>query len=173
MKPWAKISLVLVGYAAAMGAAVAAGWLCNVRMAAQPYDTSGGMYAWGEMLTSLSAFLMVALAPTLLWLWFLRRNERLWNMVAILSIAFAGIGLVAVLEIEATRSAMQRGALVLLDLVGIAHLVGSPLWVITFVLFAVLAPTPRIRQRLIVALGIQLLVGVVALVHWFVPALRW
>src|SRR5678815_4601497 len=92
-----KCGWVIGGYAAAVVAAMVAAWLYDVRAAALPYDTSGGMYAGGQMLQSLGAFLVVALVPTLLGLWFLRGHERFWNAVAVASLAFAVIGLVAVL----------------------------------------------------------------------------
>lgn len=166
MSLWKKWALVLAGYGLAVIAAIAAAWLYNARVSALPYDTSGGMYAGGELLTSLAAFLLVAMAPTLLALLFLRRHERFWDGVAILSIAFAGIGLVAVLTSLVTRATAHVG-LMLLDLVGLAHLLGAPLWVIAFVLFALIAPTRRARQGLFWALGIELVVGVFAVMHWF------
>jgi hypothetical protein len=85
----AKASLVIVGYLAAIAAAAVAAWWYDVRMAALPYDTSGGMYAAGQMIQSLAAFLLVALAPTVLWLWFLRSHTGFWNGLALASIAFA------------------------------------------------------------------------------------
>ena len=94
----ARIAVVVAGYAAAIGAAAIAAWAYNWRVAAFPYDTSGGMYAGGEMMCSLAAFLCVALVPTLLALWFLRGNEKFWNVVAVASLAFAVVGLLAVRE---------------------------------------------------------------------------
>jgi len=45
-----------------------------------------------------------------------------------------------------------------------------PLWSLAFALFAFLAPTREARRKLIFALGIELVIGARALVHWFVPA---
>ena len=97
MSRLAKVGVVITGYVAAIVAGNVAAGLYNARVATLPYDTSGGMYAGGEMLSSLAAFLVVALVPTLLALWFLRRHERFWNAVAVASLAFAGAGLLAVL----------------------------------------------------------------------------
>jgi len=69
-----KIALVLAGYALAVVAAFVAGWLYDLRVSKLPYDTSGGMYAGGQLLQSLAAFLVVAFATTLLGLWFLLRS---------------------------------------------------------------------------------------------------
>jgi hypothetical protein len=128
------------------------------------------MYAGGEALSAIAAFLIVALAPTLLALWFLRRNERFWKVVTILSVAFAGIGLIAVLLPLATHGSTKNPAFLLLGLVAIAQLLGAPLWAMAFALFAILAPTTEVRRRLIAAFGIELVIGVCALVHWLVPS---
>ena len=66
-----KIALVLAGYGLAVVAAIVAGWLYDLRVSKLPYDTSGGMYAGGQLLQSLAAFLLVAFATTLMGLWFL------------------------------------------------------------------------------------------------------
>jgi hypothetical protein len=169
----AKIGVVFGGYIAAIVAGIVAAQLYNAHMAAQPYDTSGGMYAGGELLTSLAAFLTVALVPTLLALWFLRRHEGFWNVVAIASLAFAGFGLLAVLTPLAARNPGANIALMLVDLFGLLQLLGVPLWFAAFALFAFLAPTPPIRRKLVVAAAIELGVGFCALVHWFVPGSPW
>ena len=128
------------------------------------------MYAGGEMITSLAAFLFVALFPTLLALWFLRANEKFWNAVAVASLAFAAIGLLAVLLPVVTAST-RSVALGLIGLVGIAQLLGAPLWLLSFGLFAWLAPTPWARRKLISAVALEAVIGVVALAHWFMPHL--
>lgn len=48
----ARIATVAGGYALAFAASWGAAWAYDVRMAAMPYDTSGGMYAAGESLAS-------------------------------------------------------------------------------------------------------------------------
>jgi len=170
MKPHAQIAAVVAGYGVAILAGIAAARMYDARVAALPYDTSGGMYAGGEMLSSLGAFLVVSLFPTLLAFWFLRRNERFWNAIAVASIAFAGAGLVAVLMPLIMRSDGHHVVLALVGLLGLAQLLGVPLWSLAFALFALLAPTPPVRRKLLVAVGIELVIGVCAAVHWLVPA---
>lgn len=164
-----KLGIVIVGYAVAVIAAIAAGWLYDLRMAAMPYDTSGGMYAGGQMLTSLAVFLFVALVPTLIGLWFMRTDPKFWNGVAVVSLAFAIAGLVAVLTPAAAGPPPQSLPHMLIGLLGLAQLFGVPLWLAAFALFAALAPTRESRRTLIVAAGIELVIGACAFVHWFVP----
>src|SRR5258706_118204 len=135
-----QVAVVLAGYGAAIAAAVVAAWMYNARVAALPYDTSGGMYAAGEAMYSLGAFLVVALVPTLLALWFLRGHEKFWNLVAVVSLVFAVAGLLAVLTPLVTRST-GRFALALIGLLALAQLLGMPLWSVAFAVFAFLAPT--------------------------------
>jgi len=170
MTPRAQIALVAGGYALAVVAGMAAGWIYDARMAAMPYDTSGGMYAGGEALTVLGTFLVAALVPTVMALWFLRRNETFWNAVAVSSIAFAAAGLVAVLMPLVARPDTRHAAVALLSLLALAQLLGVPLWSVSFALFAVLAPTRPVRRKLLFAVGIELVIGACAAVHWFVRA---
>jgi len=60
-----QAGLVIGGYVAAFGAAALAGGAYDVRVSSLPYDTSGGMYAGGQLLQELGVFLLVALLPTL------------------------------------------------------------------------------------------------------------
>ena len=169
MSRWAKVGLVIAGYVAAIVAGVVAGWLYDVRVSALPYDTSGGMYAGGQILQSLAAFLGVSLVPTLLALWFMRRNKGFWNAVAVASLAFAGVGLLAVLTPLAVHSGTTHTALMFVELLGLSQLLGVPLWFVVFALFALIAPFQDVRRKLVIAAGIEVAIGVCALVHWFVP----
>jgi hypothetical protein len=169
----AKIGIVIGGYVVAIGVAMLAGWLYDAHMARMPYDTSGGMYAEGETLTALPVFFLVALVPTLLGLWFLRRHTGFWNLVAIGSLAFAAVSLAAVLVAVKLGGPTANLGLVFLSLLGLAQLLGMPLFFLAFVLFSVLAPTPLARRRLRIAVAIEAVIGVCALLHWFVPAARF
>ena len=169
MGHWKKTSLVISGYMAAVLAAIVAGWFYDVRVSALPYDTSGGMYAGGQLITALGAFLAVALIPTVFLLWSSRRNERFWNRVGLVSLWFAAVGLVAVLLPALTHGRADNVALVLLNLLGLAQLLGVPLWTFAFGIFAWLAPTKETRQQMLTALGIEVVIGVCAVVHWTMP----
>ena len=169
MKPVAKVALVCAGYVLAFVAAGVASLVYNARVSALPYDTSGGMYAGGELLFSMAVFLGVALVPTLLALWFLRGQRRLWWAISLGSLGFAAAGLLAVLAPVLEHGAPRNPAMVLVDLLGLAQLLGVPLWTGAFVLFAVIAPTGPARRLLLVAVGVELVIGVCALIHWFVP----
>jgi hypothetical protein len=173
MNRWAKAGLVFGGYVLAVVAGAVAGWLYDRRMAAMPYDTSGGMYAGGEALTSLAAFLVVAIAPTLLGLWFVRGHRTLWQWVAALSLGFAIAGLIAMLTTPLiAHDRARHPALLVIDLLWVAQLLGVPFWTVGFVLFAFLAPTRPARRLLVAAVGIELVIGVCAAIHWFLPGSR-
>jgi hypothetical protein len=143
MKPTAKVGIVVTGYVAASAAGGVAGHLYDVRMAAQPYDTSGGMYAGGEMMAELAAFLPVALVPTLLALWFLRDHRGVWTAVGLASLAFALAGLAGVL--------MPRGVM--------APPRPRPRC----------APAGPPRRTMIAAVAFELANAACAAVHWMVP----
>lgn len=169
MKPWAKAGIVLAGYGLAVVASMAAGWAYDARMAKMPYDTSGGMYAGGQMLTGLGTFLAVAVVPTLLGLWFLRGQPRLWYGIGVVAVGFAALGLVAVLAPIVHHHTYTHPAGMVLDLFGLAQLLGVPIWTGAFVLFTLAAPTQAARRLMMSAVGIELVIGVCAAIHWFVP----
>ena len=166
---WARVGLVVAGYAAAFAAAGVAGWLYDLQLAKLPYDTSGGMYAGGEMLWMSAVFLVVALGPTLLALWFLRRHERAWNALATAALVFAVAGLLAVLLPLVAPGAPTSAALVLMGLLGLSQLLGVPLWTAAFALFAWLAPSRRSRRTLFAAVAVELVIAACAALHWFLP----
>ena len=163
----AKVGLVCAGYALALVAGGVAGQMYNAEVSKLPYDTSGGMYAGGEMMTQLAAFLVVALVPTVLALWFLRGNRRLWQAIAMSSLGFAAVGLLAVLLSLVVREPFGNPVLMLLSLLGLAQLLGVPFWTAAFVLFAFVAPRGPARRMLVVAVGLELVIGVCAAIHWF------
>lgn len=161
-----KVLLVGAGYLLALAAGAAAGVLYDLSMAAMPYDTSGGMYAGGQLITSLGVFLAVALVPTVLAFWFLRGNARVWQALAVASLGFAGLGLAAVLLPGGASGPSASVAGLVLELMRIGHLLGVPLWTAAFALFAWLAPTPTARRVLLAAVGVELVAGLCVLGHW-------
>jgi len=172
MSRWAKFGIVTAGYGAAIVAGWLASWQYNARVAGLPYDTSGGMYAAGEAMYSTAAFLVVALVPTLLLLWFLRHHEGFWNTMSVASLAFAGVGLVAVFSPLLFPTTPRHIGSLVVELLRLAQLLGVPLWCMAFGLFAFMAPTRASRRVLVAATAIELVIGVCALVHWIVPASR-
>jgi hypothetical protein len=169
MRTRAKVGIVTGGYVAAIGAAMLAGRAYDVQMSKMPYDTSGGMYGAGEAMSSLGAFLVVALVPTFLALWFLRRHEGFWRSAAVGAVLFAAAGLVAVLTPLVARPESPRGAMIFVDLLGLAQLLGVPLWFGAFGVCSALAPTRASKRLLVAAVGLEAVIGVCALIHWFVP----
>lgn len=164
-----KVTIVLGGYVAAIAAAAAAAWLYNWHTSRLPYDTSGGMYAAGEAMTSVAVFLVVALVPTVLALWYLRGNTQFWNVVGWGSLLFAGVSLLSVLIVMVYPAVTRSLVLAALNLLALSQLLGVPFWFASFVLFAFLAPDRRSRRLLQGAVAIELVIGVCAALHWFAP----
>ena len=93
MKRLIKVSVVLAGYVAALLGACAASY---VRGLLTPNDpASGGMQAFTDVSFFLAVLFILALVPTAVALWFLRRFEKLWTAFAVASLAVAATGPVA------------------------------------------------------------------------------
>jgi hypothetical protein len=74
---------------------------------------------------------------------------------------------------QATSITLPRRRFVVLVItlrVCLAQLLGMPRWTLAFVLFAFLAPTRPARRLLIAAIGLELVIGLCAAIHWFVPS---
>ena len=163
----AKAGIVVAGYVAALVASGVAGWWYDRWAASQPYDTSGGMYAGGQLITELGVLLVASLPPTILALWWLRRNEKFWGAIAAMSLAFAAVGLLAVLSPLVLVEDSLRSWRSILELVRISQLLGVPLWTVAMGLIAVLAPFQSARRMMTLAVALELVIGMVACVHWF------
>lgn len=170
MNRWAKTGVVIGGYLLALVAGCGAMAGYQQRFSPADLQAMGGMIAGGEMLFGGAVLALVALVPTALALWFLRRRRGLWSALSLAGLAFAALGLAAAVMVLATRgSGPTRSAPVLaIELLGIVQMLGSPLWTSAFVLFALLAPAPDLRRRMFVAAAMEIVVALCALVH-FLP----
>jgi len=166
MNRWTKLLVVLGGYALALIASVITVALYDRRFTATENQTMGGMIAGGEMMLGIGVFLLLAIAPTAAALWFLRRHRPSWSVFTVAGLGFAVTGLVAVIAMAIQRGAPHASWLALVDLFSLAHMLGAPLSIAGFGLFAVLAPAADLRRRLLVAAAIELLIGGLGLVHF-------
>jgi hypothetical protein len=163
--------LVVAGYGLAWVASGATVALFDRQFSPADNQTMGGMIAGGEMLLGLAVFAIGSLAPTGLALWFLRGSRRFWSAFSGLGLVFAIVGLAAALAPLATRESVDRAPLLaLVDLLGVVQMLGSPIGIGGFVLFAVLAPAPDLRRRMLIALAIEVVIAGCGLLYFLSPA---
>lgn len=166
-----KLAIVLAGYASAFVASGLAVAVYDRRFTPADNQAMGGMIAGGEMMYGCAVFGLVSIVPTGLALWFLRGSRKFWAAFSAAGLAFAVIGLAAVLTpLVARRAMVSLPALVLVGLLGLVQMLGSPLWIAGFLLFAALAPARELRRRMLLAAAIEIVVAACALVHFLVPA---
>ena len=166
MKRWMKVGIVLAGYALAFIASVASAVIYDRHFTAADNQTSGGMIAGAELIYGTGVFLLVALAPTILALWFMRNSRRVWSWFTGLGLAFAILGLPAVVATLLMRGPPRATLMVLASVFGVAQMLGSPLWVGGFALFAWLAPARDLRRRMLFATAIEVAVAACAIAHF-------
>jgi hypothetical protein len=58
------------------------------------------------------------------------------------------------------------GPLALTSLLAVVQMLGSPIWVGGFALFALLAPAQDLRRRMLIAVGVEVVVGCCAVFHF-------
>ena len=122
------------------------------------------------MMYSSAVFLLLSLVPTALALWFLRSSRRFWSAFSSAGLIFAIVGLAAVLAAPATIGLTDRVPLLLfVGLLSIVQMLGSPLWILSFALFAALAPAHDLRRRMLAALVIEFAIAAYGLIHFLVP----
>src|SRR5208337_3103007 len=90
-----RLGAVLAGYAFALLAAYGACYYRELQFQQAQIDTSGGMYAWGDLITFSVIFGPLALFPTGLALYFVRRSQKFWTVLSIVSWPLAATGLAA------------------------------------------------------------------------------
>jgi len=165
MSKLAKVSIVLLGYGAAVGLGFLAGWLNDLRASAFAQN-SGGMVAEGDAAAFFVVTGLAMIFPTLLALFFLRSAGWFWRPYswAMLILALTG----PLLEmLGAALHAMGPSAMPY-------SLLGFPVVVRTFsVLFlspgdflsALIAPEPKSRRRLLIAFAIETALGLYVLMN--------
>jgi hypothetical protein len=167
---WKKLALVLAGYALAFAASILAVAIYDLRFSPADNQAMGGMIAGGEMMLGGAVFGFVSVVPTGLALWFLRGSRRFWSAFAAAGLAFAIAGLAAVLMPLAARGAMATGpVLALVGLLAIVQMLGSPLWIGGFLLFAAIAPARELRRIMLIAAAIETVIAACGLVHFLMP----
>jgi len=166
---WSKAGIVVAGYVLAFIGSTVAVAIYDRRFTPADNQTMGGMIAGGEMMYGAGMFLFLALAPTGLALWFLRASRRFWSVFSTLVVTFAAVGLVAAVMTMATRSGPESIGLGLFALLGLAQMLSAPLWIGGFAWFALIAPDPVSRRRMLVAAATEGAIAGCALLH-FLPA---
>ena len=166
---WSKVGIVVAGYVLAfIGSSVAVA-IYDRQFTPADNQAMGGMIAGGEMMYGAGMFLFLSLAPTGLALWFLRASQRFWSAFSTLAVTFAAVGLVAAVTTARWRSGPEANGLGLFILLGLAQMLSSPLWIAGFAGFALIAPEPDSRRRMLVAAAFEVAIAGCALLH-FLPA---
>jgi hypothetical protein len=123
------------------------------------------------MIYGAGVFALVAIVPTALALWFIRRHRPAWSVFTIACVAFGIIGLGAALATIMTRGGRQpMVAWELVSLLGLAGMLASPIGAAGFALLAWLAPDRDLRRRMVVATGLEVAVGGCALLYFLLSA---
>src|SRR5262245_3120499 len=95
MTRWLKSAIVFAGYLLAMLVSLVAVAIEDRRFTPADNQAMGGMIAGGEMIYGVAVFLFLALAPTVVAFWFLRRGRSWRSALAIAGFVYGAGGLLA------------------------------------------------------------------------------
>lgn len=151
-----KIGLVLAGYAAALGLAVAAVYLESIVSQAVRGQNSQGMVAEGDSILFLAVFGFVSLFPTGLGLYFLRPYPRFWTIFSYVALVLAVTGPLA----EAMNTSLRilqvfQSPWDIASFFGLARVFGAPILAAGFFATAWIAPDWKSRWKFLAACGIE------------------
>lgn len=166
----AQLLMVLGGYAAAFAAATAVTAVRIANTQGPDAQASSGMYAFGDALLWLFTFSLAASVPTAAALWFLRGARRFWRVASWVLLGLAATGVAAALLYWAWGGRPvpePAGTLVTLSPL---RLLLAPILSGAFALFALLAPDPAARRRLVLAAVLEAAAGAAALSRLFLLA---
>ncbi len=155
MNGFVKFSVVLAGYVFSLLAAFLVCYLRELQFQRDGVDTSGGMYAWGDLITFSMVFGPPALLTTGAALYFLRRSQKFWTAISISSLPIAFTGLASLLLAAVVMGGRQSipGDLAFL---GILRMYPAPMLFSAFVFCAFLAPSRHYRRLLLGAAAIEM-----------------
>ena len=169
MNKFVKTGIVIAGYILAFICASAAVYIRILTTQGAVAQASSGMYAFGDTILFLAVFGVLALIPTVLAFYFLRSNEKFWNGFAVICLAFSIAGLfvpIANTLINANGSYESNSFGLLLSLMGVLGIFGAPLFVVCFLLLAIISPSVRSRRFLFISAGIEILAELYVLVNF-------
>jgi len=152
-----KLAIVGGGYIAAFSIAAAA-VVAHMVITGEDAQTSGGMYAFGDLLLFVAVLGGLSVAPTGAALFFLRPYRRFWTLLSACGLAVAaGSGAAAVLFAigrHATSSPLATWA----SLSALGFVV-APLLALTFLVCALVAPHRAPRWALLAATVMEAALG--------------
>jgi len=96
MSRWMKPATVLAGYTLALLVSLVAVAIYDRHFTPEDNQAMGGMIAGGELIYGVALFLVLALAPTGLAFYFMRRHRSSWSAFAMACLAYALGGVLAV-----------------------------------------------------------------------------
>jgi len=148
MKPLHRLGVVLAGYALALLAGCVATEIRVQHTQGPDAQASAGMYMFGDGLLFLAVFGLVALVPTGLGLWFLRRVRSFWNALTVAVAAVAATGALSAIVLVVARHGRSGGALEVLAAIAVLRVLLAPGLAGAFTLAGVFAPGGTSRRAL-------------------------
>jgi len=166
MKPAATVGVVVGGYGAACGVAVAVVLLYGARSTRTASQASRGMVAFGDTLLVLGVFGLASVVPTGAGLFFLRPSRRFWRLLAAAALLITVTGLAAFGEDVLQRRAAAGAVLQAWSGGAVLRLLVAPLCGLACLTSGLLAPSRSCRRVLLGATLVETALFVYVVSLW-------
>lgn len=163
---FARIGLILGGYAAALVAAVLAIFVYASMTSGPDRDASSGMYAFADALIFVLVFSAGSIAPTGLLLYFLRAFAAPWRIFSSVGLAVSITGLFAAMSIA--QQDLASGAW---SMLAAPRVLVAPLLAGSFVFVGMFSPSRPCQRWLFTAAVVECLTSAYGFIHWVLPLL--
>jgi hypothetical protein len=168
MKPFVKVGVVMMGYIAAFLIASAAVTIRISLTSGPDAQASSGMYAAGDGFLFVAVFGISALLPTGFALFFLRLYRHFWTALSAVGLVVAVTGVTAAALFLVGRDAAPS-PLATWAALSVLRILVAPIFVLTFLVCAVLSPCRFPRFAFVAATVMEAMVSAYGGFVWFVP----
>ena len=167
MKPAAKVAIVVGGYVAAFFVACAVTSAYMAMTASPDRDQYAAMFAFGDSLLFLGAFVVAALPATGAALYFLRPYPPFWRALSGLAAFNAGLAIVSVVTFLLLRGHAAPGSVGIGISLAVLRLLVAPAMAPILLACGVFAPSRSSRVTLFACAAVE----IVAFALYLVPML--
>jgi hypothetical protein len=167
MKSSSKIIVVLAGYLLALVIAWVVVTMYVAATSGPDRQTYGAMFDFGDSILFLGVFALASLPATGAGLFFLRRYQVFWRVLAVAAVVSAVTGIVVLVDMLMSRNGTAGAVLGRWSMVSPIRVFAAPALALVTLLCGWLAPTRFTRLAFLCVAAVETIVFVWVALIWF------